>query len=197
MRRQNNGRLQSGYRGYVDHDDRSSSDGLAYSSSSGGSNRQAGPTRPVIRPPLNPVSRVRAPEQPHTSPDRADSPTTPETSTSERSSFILNGQQINETYKPKPSAAASQSTPSYPESSTIDTERPRQRVTTHYALNRPPTYNTRGQWALGQQSKVRILGIPKQYWTKDVYLAMSKFGTVIKVDMEIASRDNNAWVIFQ
>lgn len=197
MRRQTNGRPQSGYRSSGNQGDGGSSDGLAYSSSSGGSNRQAGPTRPVIRPSSNLVSRVKTPEQPYTNSSRADSPMTPETPTSERSSFSLNGQQINETYKPRPRATASPPKPSTPVSPATQTNSPRQRANTQYAPNRPLTRNTRGHWALQQESKVKILGIPKHHWTKDVYFAMSNFGNVIKVDMEIGSRDNNAWVVFQ
>lgn len=197
MRCQTNGRLQSGYREYGNHGESGSSDDCAYSSSSSGSNRQAGPTLPIIRPSSNPVSRVRTPEQPYAARSRAEPPTAPETPISKRSSFTLSGHQISETYKLRPSAIASPPKQSTPASLAIRTDNPRRRANTQYASNTPFTRNTRENWVLGQESKVKILGIPKQYWTKDVYFAMSRFGTVTRVDMETGSRDNNAWVVFQ
>lgn len=201
MRHQSNGRPYGGYRGYGSHGDSGSSDGLAYSSSSGGTNRQGGPTRPIIKPSSNPVSRVRTPEQTNADSQRVDSPMAMETPGSERSSFNLNGHHISETYKPRTSITTSRrksltSTPP-PTSSAIESNSPHQRPDNRYAANRPVTRNTRGHWALEQESKVRIFGIPKNYWTKDVYFAMSGFGTVTRIEMETTGRDYNAWVMFQ
>jgi hypothetical protein len=196
MRRQIGNCPQNGYRSYGFQDDGNSSDGPTYSSSSGGTSKDGGLTRPVIRPTLNPVSRVKTPEHPYTYPSRADSPMAPETPNGERSSFSLNGQQINETYKPRPSSTASPPKPLTPALSAFQSS-PRQRAYPQHASNRPLTRNTRGHWALQQELKVKVLGVPKQHWTKDVYFAMSSYGNVTKVDMEPGTRDNNAWVIFQ
>jgi len=185
---------QTGYRSYSSQGDCNSSDGPTYTSGSGGTSKEGGPTSPIARPSSNPVSRIKTPEQ-HAS--RADSPMAPETPNSERSSFSLNGQQINEAYKPRPRAMASPPRPSTPISTSIRISTPPQRTYTQSASTRPLTRNTRGQWALQQELKVKIFGIPKHQWTKDVYLAMSIYGSVIRIDMELGSRDNGAWVVFQ
>ncbi|OAL56589.1 RdRP-domain-containing protein, partial [Pyrenochaeta sp. DS3sAY3a] len=48
-----------------------------------------------------------------------------------------------------------------------------------------------------QTLKIKISGVPKKYWTEDVHLAMSAYGTVEKIEMEKASPNNGAFVIFQ
>ncbi|KAF9698680.1 hypothetical protein EKO04_002950 [Ascochyta lentis] len=197
MNRQTHGRSQGGYRAYGRSNDSGSSDGQAHSTSSGGSNRQSGHTRPVIRPSSTPVSRVRTPEQSNAGPSQVGTPPGSVTPGSEQSSFTLNGHQIRETYKPRPSAKSNPTQPSSPISPVVKDRTSVQRSGNQYVLNRPLIRNTPSHWALKQEFKVKLLGIPQQYWTKDVYLAMSKFGTVTKIDMQTGSRDYNAWVIFQ
>lgn len=198
MRRQNSGRPYGGYRGHGNHGDSGSSDGLTQSSSSDGSNKQPNHTRPVIRPSSKaPFNRVRTPEQLNDGPNQLDSPLAPVTPGSEQTSFTLNGHQINETYKPRTSPIVRQPNPSSPRSPAPRADDCRQRPDGQSASNRPPTRNTRGYSVEEQEFKVKILGIPKRCWTKDVYFAVSRFGTVTRIEMEIGSRDNNAWVIFQ
>jgi RNA-dependent RNA polymerase len=195
MRRQTTSRPQNGYRSYGPQDDCNSSDGPTHTSSSGGTSKEDGPTRLIIRPSSNPISRVQTPEQPAS---RADSRMAPETPTSARSSFSLNGQQINETYKPRSRATVCSSKPSSPVSPAVRTSTPPpQRTYTQSASHRPVTRNMRGRWALQQELKVKVFGIPKPQWIKHVYFAMSKYGTVIRVDMEPGSQYNGAWVVFQ
>jgi RNA-dependent RNA polymerase len=197
MQRRENGRPQGGYRGYGNHGDSDRSDGVAYSSSSSESNGQAFPTRPVIKHPSNPTSRVGTPEQVNTGPARVDSSLAPTTPSNERSSFLLNGHQVIEFYKPRLSMTASPPKPSTPVSPVIRNGSPRQRSDSQCMSNGTFRRNIRGHWALEQESKIRIVGIPKYCWTKDVYFAMSSFGTVTRIEMEGGSRDNNAWVIYQ
>lgn len=197
MQRRKSGRPQGGYRGYGNYGDSDTSDGLAYSSSSGSSNRQAGPTRPIIKPPSKPVSRVGTPEQVNTGPTRVVSPLAPAAPGNERSSFLLNSHQISETYKLRLSPTASPPKPSTSISPAIRSGSPRQRSDSQYMSNRPLRRNVRRHWALEQESKIRIVGIPKYCWTKDVYFSTSSFGTVTRIEMEGGSRYNNAWVSYQ
>lgn len=44
---------------------------------------------------------------------------------------------------------------------------------------------------------MKVFGIPKYQWTKDVYFAMSSYGNVTRIEMEPGNRDNGAWVVFQ
>ena len=196
MRRQPDSRLQSGHTGDGDYGDTSSSDGIARSTGSGDSDRQAA-TRPVIRAPSSFISRVSTPDQPFASPRQVSSPFSPRTPVSERTIYDANGQSIHETYKWRPSTNTSPARSPPPVSPAIRTGSPRQRSNAQNVSNRPQTRNIPGHWAMGQESKVKILGIPKQCWTKDVYFSMSRFGTVVRVDMEVCSRDNNAWVVYQ
>ncbi|EOA81344.1 uncharacterized protein SETTUDRAFT_99344 [Exserohilum turcica Et28A] len=52
-------------------------------------------------------------------------------------------------------------------------------------------------WAHSQEVKIKLYGIRKNYWTKEVYQAMSRYGNVFKIDMEPNSRDCNAFVVFR
>ncbi|KAJ8111954.1 hypothetical protein OPT61_g5568 [Boeremia exigua] len=196
MQRQYNNRPPSGFRGR-NQDNNGSADGLAKSSSSSGSGRQAGLARPVIRPSSNPINRVRTPNQPQEGYSCPDSPMAPGAPVSELSSFTLNGQQINETYKQRLSTNTSPQKPSPPTSPASRAGGPRHRANSQYPPTKPATRNTQGHWALQQVTKLKILGLPKRCWTKDVYFLLSRFGTVVKIDMEAGSRDNNAYVVFQ
>jgi RNA-dependent RNA polymerase len=51
------------------------------------------------------------------------------------------------------------------------------------------------QWAYGQEGKVKLIDIPKNCWTKDVYLALLPYGNVTRVDLE--ANTHNAYVVFQ
>ncbi|KAJ4362196.1 hypothetical protein N0V95_001544 [Ascochyta clinopodiicola] len=196
MHRRTNDRPRRDHRGYGRAGDSGSSDGQAYSSSSGGSNRQPGFARPIIKASANPVSRVRTPEQSNAGLDRVDKPEEPVTPGREQSSFTLNGHQIRETYKPRLSATSSPKKPSPPVTPVAKSPVSRQQSASQYVSDEPRIPAPPPQWALEQELKVKILGIPKRYWTKDVYFAMSKLGMVVQIDMQIGSRDNNAWVIF-
>lgn len=194
---QNSSHPQGGYGGYSLQDDSGSSDGHAYSSSSGGSNRQAGHYRPITESSSILLSRAKTPEQTNAGLNRVGSPMEPKTPGRERSSFTLNGHQISETYKLRPNTTSSLPKPLSPASPTFRNNNLRQRSYTQHESNKPPTRNGRKHWALEQEFKVKIVGIPKKYWTKDVYLALSKFGTVTRIEIQTGSRENNAWVILQ
>ncbi|UPX13823.1 RNA-directed RNA polymerase [Ascochyta rabiei] len=116
---------------------------------------------------------------------------------SKQSSFTLNGHQIRETYKPRLSAASSSTKPSPTVTTVLKSNIARQQSSSQYVLNRSLISTAPSSWALNQELKVKILGIHKKYWTKDVYFAMSELGTVTKIDIQSCSRDNNVWVIFQ
>ncbi|KAJ4992728.1 RNA-dependent RNA polymerase [Stagonosporopsis vannaccii] len=197
MRRLTNNRPQSGYRGYDRRGEGGSSDGCAHSTSSSGSERQAGLHRPVLNLASNPFSRMSTPEQPRAVSGYTGLSTRPATPVREVSSFTLNGQHISETYKHRSSMDISPSKPLPPEPLAMGIGSPRHRAHSQHIPNTPVTHKTRGHWALNQEMKLKVFGIPKRYWTKDVYFTMSRFGTVIKIEMEVGSHDNNAWVIFQ
>lgn len=197
MRYQNDGRSRGGDKEYCHFGDNGSSDGRAYSSSSGNSNRPARSARPMIRPSSNPVNRVRTPEQSNAGHNRADSPMALETLGSERSSSALHSYQISDTYRHRPSAITSSTKPPSSASSAATTNNARQYPKGQYTSSRSLTRNAGSHWALNQELKLKLVGIPKCYWTKDVYFATSEFGTVMKIDIQTGSRDNIAWIVFQ
>lgn len=111
----------------------------------------------------------------------------------------MNGHTISETYTPSGTAAtapprphASPPTPSrrhYSDHATTPTR--------HLMTQRPIVRESAGGWASEQEKKIKLQGLPKRYWTKDVYEAMSRYGNVISIEMKTGMRDNDAWVIFQ
>lgn len=168
-----------------------------YSSSSGSSNSQYGINRPILRPssarqdnptPVNPLAPGSV---------RTDSPVTP---LKERSEFSLNDHQISETYTPRrttttplrsyasPTAASRNN---YGRNSLSHQNPGRQNAT-----QRPLTRNSAGNWASHQEYKIKLLGIPKSYWTRDVYEALSSHGNIVRIEIQPGSV-NNAWVTFE
>ncbi|KAH7078823.1 RNA dependent RNA polymerase-domain-containing protein [Paraphoma chrysanthemicola] len=170
-------------------------DSRKYSGSSGSSNGQG-----LNRPDLGQTSAPRGRETPtiHTisSPVRVDSPHTP---SPEHSSFTLNGHNFKETYTPSGSAitnsllpSASPSTPSRRNAASHNGTPTSPRTPQRLFVEQGP-YG----WTFGQQKKIKLQGIPKEFWVKHVYESVCRYGTVIKIEMETGMRDNNAWVTFQ
>ena len=52
-------------------------------------------------------------------------------------------------------------------------------------------------WAYCQESKFKLLGIPKNCWTSNVYQVMSAYGNVFRIEMEPLGRESNAYVVFR
>lgn len=49
-----------------------------------------------------------------------------------------------------------------------------------------------------QESKFKLLGLPKTCWTREVYQAMSSYGNVFRIEMETSrSGSYNAYVVFR
>jgi RNA-dependent RNA polymerase len=176
-----------------------SRDNRAYSSSSGSSSGQYGYNRPVLNDVSASRGHVTPPNHANPGPARAGSPVTP---VREQSSYTLNGHSINETYTPSGSGSIIATTPPRshitpssptPTRGNFNGNTPGGRG----ATLRPITRNGQSNWAVLQEYKIKILGLPKSYWTKAVYKAMSQYGTVVRIEMEPGSRDNNAWVTFQ
>ncbi|KAI4936303.1 hypothetical protein J4E85_001632 [Alternaria conjuncta] len=178
-----------------------------YSGSSGSSNGQYNPNRPTLKP----ASASQSSQAPRTLmttmeqiPARVDSPVTP---VKQLSSFDLNGNSINETY-----IARSSTTPTTPSARSPIISPPRQatRASPQYGGNRP-RYNSAGQrspqrsilrnqtqhWAHYQELKLRLSGLPKSCWTKEVYQVMASFGSVIRIEMVTGTRDYSAYVVFR
>ncbi|KAF2867202.1 RNA dependent RNA polymerase-domain-containing protein [Massariosphaeria phaeospora] len=71
-----------------------------------------------------------------------------------------------------------------------------------HGSNRLPTPDiavTRGigNWALAQETKIKVFRIPRGCWTKDVYEAFSRYGTIVRIEMQKGAVDSIAWVSFQ
>lgn len=178
-----------------------------YSGSSGSSNGQYNPKRPTLKP----ASASQSSQVQHTciatteqTPARVDSPVTP---IKQLSSFDLNGNSIKETY-----IARSSTTPTPPSERLPIISPPRQatRASPQYGGNRPrfnsasqrssqrPVWRNEAQhWAHHQEVKIKLSGIPKSYWTKDVYDALSSFGSVFRIEIVTGTRDNSAFVVFR
>jgi RNA-dependent RNA polymerase len=168
--------------------------GRKYSSSSGSSNSQH---RPVIRQSPAPCDgrMTPPPAQRIQGTARVNSPVTPY---KEQSSFILSGNNISEIYTPSESAnipsPRSRASPTTPTRNNYGFNTP----THKYEKSRPVIRNNDVDWAHHQEFKIRLLGIPRTYWTKQVYQALSQYGNVVRIEIiRHDSRTSNAWIVFQ
>lgn len=162
--------------------------GRKNSSSSGSSNGQ----RPVIR--QSPARGRGTPPAHHSQGNtRVDAPVTPN---KQQSSYTSNGSSISETYTPSGSAHVpsprSRTEPSTPTRSNDTPNTP----THQHAILRPPVMND-AAWASQQECKIKLVGMPKTCWTKQVFKALSSYGTIVRIEMQQGTLDNNAWVVFQ
>lgn len=183
--------------GQGDYSFRGHSGNLAYSSSSGSSNNTSGSDRPIVRFPSTPLNRVNTPERSGAGSDRVDASTGPEKPGSQQTSFTSNGHHISETYEARPSTRVSPSKLSPPVSPPSINNNARQRSPFNCASSRPAMRNDNKHWALEQEFKVKILGLPNDCWTKEVYFAMSRLGTVVRIEMQPDSQAQNAFVSFK
>ena len=116
----------------------------------------------------------------------------------EYSNHSINGNNIKETFKPRPKACGSSQSSSRSMSPSKGSSHSRHSTpATQYTQTRSLVKRSNDNWASDQEAKVRLMNIPKFYWTKDVYLAMCRYGTVVKIEMIIGSRGNDAIVTLQ
>jgi RNA-dependent RNA polymerase len=120
----------------------------------------------------------------------------------------MNGHTISETYKPSGRAISTPKTPTTPTRSHASPAAParrnyegnfpgRQPPVRQPPINRPLTRNGENSWAHNQEYKIKILGMSNTCWTKKVHEAMSRYGNVVRIEIQPGARDNNAWVVFQ
>jgi RNA-dependent RNA polymerase len=64
-------------------------------------------------------------------------------------------------------------------------------------MQRPVNTNGESNWAALQEYKIRILGMPKASWTKQVHQAMSHYGNIVRIEIEQGSGGSTAYVTFQ
>ena len=110
----------------------------------------------------------------------------------------MNGNTISETYKPSGSAVSTPSKPhglpSTPTRSAYGGDASGHQRTTP----RPITKKGGNNWAYEQEYKIKVLDLPKNCWTGEVHKAMSRYGNVVRVEIQLgADNNNNAWVLFQ
>jgi RNA-dependent RNA polymerase len=169
-----------------------------YSGSSGSSSGQNNHNRPILRtsyiaasgtPPSDHLSRCPA----RIDSARLDSPVTP---IKEQSSFTMNGHTISETYTPSGNSISSSPRPY---GSPTSTQRNYGGNILGYraATQRPTTRNGEMRWADNQEHTIRILGVPRTCWTKEVYEAMSRYGNVARIEIRAGAPERNALVTFQ
>ncbi|KAE8824620.1 hypothetical protein PTNB85_09384 [Pyrenophora teres f. teres] len=174
----------------------------AYSNSSGSSNGQHNPNRPTFkRPSIPSTSQASQPLQ-------APRPVGLFAAPAQQQSYVdSNGHSINETYIERSSTSSDSPTkklsvkgPSrLPNQASPRHGHPHQRYSPGGQNNSPkPTLKDGSQhWFYNQEEKIKILDIPKAYWTKDIYESMSSFGAVFRIDIEIGAHTNNAYVVFR
>ena len=168
-------------------------DNRTSSHSSGGSTSITS-NRPTLRPSSAPEGNVTSPEQSTRTIALINSPLSPDR---RQSSFTLNGHQINETYTARPGTLSSPSQHLVPRSPGRGNSSHRNRTGGQPPANIPLRRDGRKHWAYQQEQKFRFLRIPKTCWTKDLYLALAPYGTVVRIEMQPSALDSNAYVTFQ
>jgi RNA-dependent RNA polymerase len=167
-----------------------------YSGSSGSSSGQLNNGRPVLRPAPATTGRVTPADQVYRGPAQVDSPITP---TREQSSFTMNGHSIRETYTPSGSSVTA--SPRFHTSPSSPTPNQRHHggntPSRQHAMQRPVNTNGESNWAALLDYKIKVLGMPKSSWTKQVHQAMFQYGNVVRIEMEPGSQGSAAYVTFQ
>ncbi|KAH6233119.1 RNA-directed RNA polymerase [Parastagonospora nodorum] len=176
------GRSRSGFSG--------ARGGRKNSSSSSSSNGQQ---HPVIRQSPAPQSSVTPPAHHGQGNAHVDSPITPN---KQQSSYTVNGTSISETYTPSGSAHVPSPRPRTEPSTPTRSNYMRNTPTHQHVIQQPAILND-ATWAHQQELRFRLLGIPKACWTKQVYQAVSSYGTVVRIKILPGSPDNDAWVVFR
>lgn len=168
----------------------------AYSNSSGSSNGQFSSNRSTLKPATVPHGRTTPPDRVAQMPALSDLRVTP---TKQRSTFNLSGHHINETFTARRSSATSppRQLPLSPSASQSPSFQHCYSRSGQNTTVRPVMKEAEKYWAYQQESKIKLLGLPRSFWTKEVYQAMSRYGNVVRVEMQPNARDNNAWVVFQ
>jgi RNA-dependent RNA polymerase len=65
------------------------------------------------------------------------------------------------------------------------------------SLDKSLTRGNNSNWAYHQELRIKVLGLPRGCWTRNVYEDLSKYGKVVRIEMQAGSMDCNAWVTFQ
>ncbi|KAJ4374237.1 hypothetical protein N0V83_002978 [Neocucurbitaria cava] len=164
-----------------------------YSNSSGSSN-SFNAQRPTLRASSPIQGLTTPPEQYARTPNRIDAPGSPVT---RQSSFTLNGHNINETYTARLNTLNSPSPHSTPPLSARGRNQQRYQSGGQRLTYRPVMKDGDLHWAHRQEMKIKLSGLPKCCWTKDVYSSLSPYGTVVRIDLLPGSLDNSAYVTFQ
>jgi hypothetical protein len=116
----------------------------------------------------------------------------------EHRNHSINGNNIKETFRPRSKAYASSQSSSKSPSPSKGSSRSRHGISgTQDTQAMPLVKRSNDSWALDQDSRLKLVNIPKEYWMKDVYFAVSRYGTVVKIEMIVGSRGNDAIVILQ
>jgi RNA-dependent RNA polymerase len=163
----------------------------SYSDSSGGS---SGHDLPILRPTSAPRDQTTPSNELNTLPGRIDSPITPIRA---QQVFTMNSNKISETYTPTrntPTASPRwQVLPPTPTRATHRSNTPSRQKT----LLKPMRRNGLSNWAYEQELKIKTMVMPKMTSTKLVYQAMSRYGNVVRIDIQQSSHDCIAYVTFR
>lgn len=168
----------------------------AYSGTSASSNGPHTPSRPTLKPSPSIQDRTATSAPAGRQSPRIDVPISP--GAKQQSTFTLNGNTINETYKERRSSPKAQSQPG----PVTNTSRGRgnRSLNTRGGQRVPPRPIMMGgeqHWAYQQENKIRVSGIPKNCWTKEVHDAFSPYGNIVRIGIQPGYDNNSAYVIFE
>ncbi len=157
----------------------------ANSSSSGSSAGRRQPKHPIL------TSSPSRSTTPVSSPRAAGAPTRlPLTPTAQQPS-VSNGIQIKKLPVARPGTSADLPSPSH------GNNRHHNKSPGSRLPFRSVTMNQEQNWAYQQEEKIRLQDIPRAYWTNDIYQSLSRYGTIVRIEMQPRSNCYNAFVVFR
>ncbi|KAH7402736.1 RNA dependent RNA polymerase-domain-containing protein [Pyrenochaeta sp. MPI-SDFR-AT-0127] len=166
----------------------------SFSDSSGGSSGRNNQNRPTLKLLTASQDRITRPEPLNQAQTGVDAPVI---LTTQESTFAMNGHQINETYTKRSDTTTYQPHNFTKHPPTLGKGHHRRSFGGQRTLGRPLTRDEEKNWAYHQEEKMKLWNLPKNYWTKEIYEALSLYGTIVRIDMQPGSLDNNAFVTFQ
>ncbi|KAH8727001.1 RNA dependent RNA polymerase-domain-containing protein [Phaeosphaeriaceae sp. PMI808] len=188
-----NGNYQRGGRGDRNRRRGGRGGSRTYSGSSGSSGGQVH-NRPVLRSSSATESQANTSYSHHQDSAQANAPVTP---TRNNRTLTMSDYTIHEFHTARENTSTLSRASSTPSTPTSRNDRSRNTPDGSRVMHRPIKGNKTRDWAHRQEHRIKLLGIFKTSWTKDVYQTMSQYGHVVRINIQPGSYDNKAWVTYR
>lgn len=166
------------------------------SSSSGNSSGPSNPNRPTLKPALTPPHRQQALTPTNQQQSQINSPPG---QAAQQSTFNLNGNTIHETYRASASTPVSPVLPLRHAMTSPRGRGGRSQASKRGERRTPrsPVSHAGYRDSMQCETKIKVHALSKSCYTKDIHEALSRYGTVVRIELHTGSGVNNAWVVFR